>query len=72
MKHEFDTVAEALQAGYRKVNRHKDKDTSGAGSYGYSFMSQEGDETVTVWFIKEKNMIGGQGSFIPMYPPKEG
>lgn len=70
MIHEFDTFAEAIAAGYERKGK-QDKDTSGPQSFGYSYQNQEGRKTVTVWFRKEKNQMGQDGCFLPMYPPKD-
>lgn len=71
MSHTFNTLQEALDAGYRTVNRRADKDTSGPNSFGYSYENDEGEETVTVWIEQERNKAGRLGAFRPMYPPKE-
>ena len=68
--HEFRTKAEAIEAGYRLVNRRNDRDTSGPNSFGYSYESESGEKTVTVWFTEETNKIGRLGAFAAMYPPR--
>ncbi len=70
MFHNFKTKAEAIATGYRSPNRAKDKDTSGPNSFGYSFMNEEGEETVTVWLSEAINKAGHKGAFVVMYPPK--
>lgn len=67
----FKTKADAIDAGYRMPNRHIDKDTSGPGSFGYSFQNEQGEETVTVWLEDAINKAGHKGAFIVMYPPHE-
>jgi hypothetical protein len=70
MERSFKTLQEALDAGYRLVNRKTDKDISGFNSFGYDYQNQDGEETVTVWFSEELNSMKKPGCFRPMYPPK--
>lgn len=69
--HRFNTKQDALDAGYKPVNRKTDKDISGVDSFGYNFQNKEGDETVTVWISEELRMSGQKGYAVPMYPPKQ-
>ena len=79
MNASFKTLADALQAGYREVNRWHDRDISGgrgpsaAGGthFGYEFRNADGEETVTVFLSEEENQQGKKGAVLPMYPPKK-
>ena len=65
----FETYADAMDAGYRRVNRYADKDISGHNSYGYDYENADGERTVTVSLTQEKNQMGTLGCYTPMYPP---
>lgn len=69
MEHQFRTKQEAIEAGYRPVNRQADTDTSGPNSFGYSYRNKAGEETVTVWLTEDLNQLRQPGCFVPMYPP---
>lgn len=65
----FDTMQQALDAGYSRVNRKTDKDVSGGRSFGYDWQNVSGQKTVDVWIKEAKNKGGKIGAVCPMYPP---
>ncbi len=69
MTHEFNTLQEALDAGYTQVNRSTDKDISGNPSFGYDWQRENGTQSVDVWINSAPNKAGRLGAVIPMYPP---
>lgn len=66
----FSTKKDAMKAGYRPVNPARDRDTSQGHSYGYEWMSPEGEISVTVTLMDEINAIGQRGCVVSMYPPR--
>lgn len=70
METRFNTLSEALAAGYSKISRG-DRDISTGGSFGYDFENSDGEKTVTVWLTKELNKMHLPGCFMPMYPPNK-
>lgn len=71
MEHTFETEKQAIEAGYRPVNRKTDHDVSGGSYYGYQYENPEGERTVTVSLTEELNKGGGKGCYLPMYAPKK-
>ncbi len=72
----FTTKQQAIEAGYRPVDRKRDRDISNEGTggskwFGYDFRNPDGEETVEVWLTDETNKIGNKGAVSPMYPPKK-
>lgn len=65
----FPTRAQAEAAGWRSVNRTRDRDVSDIGSFGYEYESPEGHRTTTVSLTEAKNKLGRPGCFAPMFPP---
>ena len=65
----FDTLQNALDAGYTTVNPKQDKDISSGRSFGYDWQNQKGQKTVDIYLRQEKNKGGRLGAVKPMYPP---
>ena len=66
----FQTMQQAMDAGYTRVNRKTDKDISGGRSFGYNWQNPSGQKTVDVYITEAKNKGGGTGAVCPMYPPR--
>ncbi len=72
-RHSFRTMAEATDAGYRRVNHATDRDVSAEGhpgGFGYAFEDADGARTVDVWLAEATNRIGQTGAVCPMFPSK--
>lgn len=71
MKTTFDTLQDAINAGFRPVNQTTDKDVTQRPYRGYDFENSDGQETVDVWLRNERNKAGGKGCIRAMFPPVE-
>ncbi len=76
----FDTLQDALAAGYRKPRRggpDADEDTSGFNCYGYDFREPgTGRESVTVYLSEARNRVPGTGphtigAYAALFAPSE-
>lgn len=68
----FKNLEEAINKGYRTVNRKTDFDISTESSpntFGYDFKNPNGEKTIDVFLSEVKNRMGNKGVYIPMYPP---
>lgn len=68
--HIYETLQDALDAGYTCVNLRTDLDVSGYPYYGYDYRNPEGNETVGVYLRTVRNRRGSLGAVLPMYPPQ--
>jgi hypothetical protein len=67
----FETLKEALKAGYRLPDRKKDKDITKTPFFGYDYQNENGEKTVDVYLTKEKNKAKSLGCSMSMYPPNK-
>lgn len=70
MNHRFETLQDALAAGYTLPSRQYDKDVSGPNSFGYDYEDDNGNRTVDVYFTKDLNRMRQPGCVRPMFPPQ--
>ncbi len=59
---QFKTKQDAIDAGYRLVNKRFDKDVSGYPYFGYTFENEVGVRTEDV-------LLSKIGKYCPMFPP---
>lgn len=70
MRPTFDTLTDALAAGWRPAKRGVHKDISGPNSFGYTFEDVDGTRSQGVWFRKDLNQMKQPGCVRPMFPPE--
>ena len=67
---EFKTVQEALENGYRLVNKNNDRDISGNNSFGYQYDNGK-EKSEMIFFSTLKDRMGRLGAYLPMFPPNK-
>ena len=63
----YATFQQALDDGWRRVNRKTDRDISGENFFGYEYQSPDGQSSTTITLTQERNSIGKLGCHVEMF-----